>query len=495
MFGLTRNMFSKILSRNFSAQIYSSAAEALSDLKSGCTVAVGGFGNSGAPENLVEQISKMPIRDLTIFANDCATEGYGLSLLLNNQQIKRLVASYLGDNESFEKEYLKGTFELEITPQGTLAEKMRAGGAGIPAFFTRTGYGTMISEGNFPVKYRDNGNSVETYSTKKETREINGKQYVLEYSLTADFSLVKAWKADKLGNLVYRGSAMNFNPLAAMCGSTTVAEVEEVVEPGELSPGEIHTPACYVDRIIKPSTFKKPIQNLTLSKGGGVEIPGSEETRKNRERIIRRAACELKEGMFVNLGIGMPTLISSFVPKNTNVYFQSENGILGMGPFPREGEEDPDLINAGKQTVTTVKGASLFDSSSSFSMIRGGHIQLSVLGGLQVSKEGDLANWIIPGKKVKGMGGAMDLVASPSKHVVTMEHTAGDKKKLLNKCTLPLTGYRVVDLLITELGVFDFKREGITLTEISDGVDIETIKRNTECEFKVASDLTTMKQV
>jgi 3-oxoacid CoA-transferase B subunit len=197
--------------------------------------------------------------------------------------------------------------------------------------------------------------------------------------------------------------------------------------------------------------------------------------------------------MYVNLGIGMPTLIPNFLPKDMRIYLQSENGLLGMGPYPQPGGEDADLINAGKETVTVIKGGALFNSAESFGMIRGGNLQLSILGALQVSKNGDLANWIIPGKMVKGMGGAMDLVSSPTRCVVTMEHTAKNTLKLLNQCNLPITGKGVVSMLITELGVFDFTREGgITLIEIAKGVTVEQIQKVSECSFIVASDLKEM---
>jgi 3-oxoacid CoA-transferase len=197
--------------------------------------------------------------------------------------------------------------------------------------------------------------------------------------------------------------------------------------------------------------------------------------------------------MFVNLGIGIPTLASNFVEPGVTIVMQSENGLLGMGPYPKQGEEDPDLINAGKETVTLIKGASTFSSAESFGMIRAGKVDITILGGLQVSKTGDLANWIIPGKMVKGMGGAMDLVASPSRCIVTMEHTAKGAKKILDECTLPVTGVGVVDLLITDMAVFDFSREGgMTLTEMAKGESIDSIKDATGCDFQIASDLKTM---
>ncbi|MCS1390398.1 CoA transferase subunit A [Lysinibacillus boronitolerans] len=229
-------------------KVWNSFEEAIADIKDGDTLAVGGFGLCGIPEKSIAALVQQGTKDLTVISNNCGVDDWGLGLLLANKQIKKMVASYVGENKIFEQQFLSGELEVELTPQGTLAERLRAGGAGIPGFYTATGVGTPIAEG-------------------KEVKVFDGKEYILEEGIVADFALVKAWKADKLGNLVYRKTSRNFNPLAAMSGKITIAEVEEIVEVGELDPDHIHTPGVFVQRVLVGENYEKRIERLTVKKG------------------------------------------------------------------------------------------------------------------------------------------------------------------------------------------------------------------------------------
>jgi 3-oxoacid CoA-transferase len=448
--------------------IFTDPAKALEGLtKDDMSIAAGGFGLCGIPENLIKALRDSGIKGLTVVSNNAGVDDFGLGWLLQTRQIKKMISSYVGENATFERQFLNGELELELTPQGTLAEKLRAGGAGIPAFFTRTAFGTILAK-------------------DKPTQDFNGKEYVLEKSITTDLALVKAWKADKAGNLIFRYTSNNFNAACAKAGRVTVAEVEEIVEIGELDPHQIHLPGNYVDRLVVCDSFEKPIEQLTLA--GKISVKGFSPA---REWQAKRISKEFKDGMYANLGIGMPTLVANYIPEDITVTLHAENGLLGVGPFPEEGTQDADLINAGKQTITWLPGSAFFDSSESFAMVRGGHIDLSVLGAMQVSQYGDLANWMIPGAMVKGPGGAMDLVSGVKKIVIMMDHCAKDgSSKLMKECTLPLTGKNVVDMVVTDLAVFNVDAEqGLTLTELAPEATLDQVKEKTACPFNIAAGL------
>ena len=265
-------------------KVVSSAAEAVADIASGSSLSVGGFGLCGIPSVLIEALLEQGADELEAVSNNCGVDEWGLGRLLFSKRIRRMVSSYVGENKEFARQYLSGELEVELTPQGTLAERMRAGGSGIPAFFTATGVGTQVAEGGLPWRYDDGGN-VLLASPAKEVRTFSTvegeKDFVLEEAIVADFGLVRAWKGDRHGNLLYRDSARNFNPLAAMCGRVTIAEVEHLVDPGDLEPNDVHTPGVYVQRVVpltEEQATDKRIEKRTVRPrpGAGVEVKGED---------------------------------------------------------------------------------------------------------------------------------------------------------------------------------------------------------------------------
>jgi 3-oxoacid CoA-transferase len=459
-------------------KLVKNAEEAIKDIPNGATLMLGGFGLCGIPENCIAALVQEEIKELICISNNAGVDDFGIGLMLQKRQVKKMISSYVGENKEFERQLLSGELEVELIPQGTLAERIRAGGAGIPAFFTPAGVGTEVAIG-------------------KEVEEFEGKKYLKESWLKADFSIIKAWKGDTSGNLIFRGTARNFSPMMAAAGKICIAEVEELVEVGELNPNEIHVPGIYVQRIFEGKNYEKRIEQRTVSKPI-IENAIQNEPQKgfglDKNQIARRIAQELKDGYYVNLGIGIPTLVANYIPIGINVVLQSENGLLGIGPFPTEENVDADFINAGKQTVTLLAGSSLFSSAESFAMIRGEHVDLTVLGAMEVSENGDIANWKIPGKMVKGMGGAMDLVASAKNIIVAMQHVSKDgKSKLLKNCTLPLTGINCVKKIVTELAVLEVLPEGgFKLLELAPNVTIEDVKAATEGKLIIEGQIPTM---
>jgi len=481
------------------SKVFNSADEAVADIKSGATILSAGFGLCGTAETLIGALArrgKESLHSLTAVSNNAGTSiGGGLSPLIESGQISRAICSFLGGNKTLESMYLNGKIGIELTPQGTIAEKLRCGGAGIPAFYTPTGVNTFIQSGQIPIRL--NKGVVIEAAEPRETRIFDGRVYNMERAIKGDVAILRAHTVDEDGNVRFRYTTKNFAPMMAKAAKVTIVEAENIVPSGTIGPDDIHLPGIYVDRIVK-ATDDKIIESKNLR-----QAPTSEASKDKspaaarRDRIAKRAAKELHEGFYVNLGVGMPTLAPSFLPEDRKVWIQSENGILGMGAYPTEAELDGDIINAGKETVTLVKGASVFDSSESFAMIRGGHVDVSILGALQVGANGDLANYMIPGKVFKGMGGAMDLVSNPdaTKIVVTTDHV--DKygvSKIVQNCTLPLTGARCVSTIITDLCVFQVDRTKgeLTLTELAPGVTVDEIKEKTDAKFNVAEELGAM---
>ncbi|KAK0900565.1 hypothetical protein LTR02_009109 [Friedmanniomyces endolithicus] len=440
------------------------------------------------------------LNNLTAVSNNAGAAGAGgLSPLTQAGQVSKCILSYLGSNKSLERKYLTGQIAIELCPQGTLAERIRAGGAGIPAFFTPTGVDTLVQSGGIPTRLgpqdpRTGKSDILEAGAPRETRVFDGKVYNMEKALKGDVAIIRAWKVDEVGNCQFRHTTKAFATIMAKGARLTIVEAENIVPTGAIPPDDVHLPGIYVNRIVQATVDKKIENKVTRTSQDSSHPAGA---LSSRERIAKRAAKELVHGSYVNLGVGMPTLAPSFAPPETKVFVQSENGILGVGPYPKEEEVDADLINAGKETVTLIPGASTFDSCESFGMIRGGHVDVSILGALQVSAAGDLANYMIPGKVFKGMGGAMDLISNPdeTKIVVVTDHMAKNgKSKIVETCDLPLTGARCVSTIITELCVFevDRKKGSLTLTELAEGVDVDTIKRKTDANFAIAEMLKSM---
>lgn len=449
---------------------YTSAKDAVADIADGAVIGMGGFGVPHRwPSSLIAALGDGGARDLTIICNTLGFGPISPQILAENRQVRRLIACFGGipyRRTAVEEQIAAGEVDFELVPQGTLAERLRAGGAGIPAFYTATGVGTQVAEG-------------------KEQRQFDGRTYLLETALRPEFALIRAEKADTQGNLVFRAGSRNLNPLFAMAARVTIAEVDEIVEAGELDPEAIVVPRIFVDRLVKSGVAMDRQQTMDLLRSLGrapaASRSGVEDLGVSRDLMALRASRLINDGEYVNLGMGIPLLVSSYVQEGREIVLHAENGILGYGPLAEDEEVDLDLYNAGGQPVTLRSGAAFFDSSLAFAMIRGGHLDSVILGGLQVSEQGDLANWWAPQMGAGGVGGAMDVAVGARQVIVMMEHVSREgEPKIVRQCSYPLTAPKCVSLILTDLALIEVAEQGLVLREVAPGRSVEDVQRHTE---------------
>lgn len=438
------------------------AAEAAAMVPPGARLMAGGFGMTGNPVNLLHALAEAGTGDLTYIGNNIGEPGLGGGLLLRNGQIRVAVGSFFTSNPEAVEAAEGGRIEVELIPQGSLAEAIRAGGAGLGGFWSPTGVGTPLAK-------------------DAETRAIGGVTYLFVPALRADVAFIRAWQADTAGNLVYRRTEQNFNKAMATAAGLVIAEVEEIVPVGQLEPEMVHTPGSYVDFLVEAPLLPEHLGSSASMLGGKRGVSD------RRVLIAERAYAELKPGDVVNLGVGIPTLIADLIDPQDGITLHSENGMLGVGPSPEQGGAMEYPVNAGKIAVTALPGSSYFDSADSFAMIRGGHVDVAVMGGLQVDQGANLANWAVPGKPLLGVGGAMDLAQAARRLIITMTHCQKDgAPKIVSSCSLPLTAREAVDMVITELGVFEFIDGRLTLVEVMPGSSLDEVRARTGAEFAVA---------
>ncbi|MEW6272143.1 MAG: 3-oxoacid CoA-transferase subunit A, partial [Thermodesulfobacteriota bacterium] len=464
-------------------QICESAREAVADVHDGASLLVHSFGPPQAwPTDCLLAIAERGVRDLTVVCNTPAGGPTSLNVLADKKQIRKLVCSYVSSptlTTPIAEQVKAGEIELEMVPQGTLIERVRAGGAGLAGFFTPTGVGTEVAQG-------------------KEQREFDGKRYVFERAIRADFALLQAHQADGVGNLTYRRGARNFGPWMATAARTTIAEVKEIVPTGSLDPEAVVTPGIFVDRIVETTTHidigvlrqillmvgrQNNMEGRAVREGGPTGLPA--------DLMAMRAAALLHDGEYVNLGIGLPTLVSNYIA-GRGVTLHAENGILGYGGFPDEGQEDVDLYNASGQLVSPLPETSYFDSTVSFAMARTGRVSTIILGAFQVAQNGDLANWSIPSGG-GGIGGAMDLAAGGARVIaLCYQLERNGQSKLVEKLTYPPTALGCVKSVITDLAYVDVDADGFLLREVAPGVTVDDVKAATGAPLRVARDVKEM---
>ncbi len=462
-------------------KVFASPAAAIADIPEGATVGLGGFGQQHCfATSLLLALRDKGTKNLCVVCNSLGGNGeLRGQILAESGQVSRLMASFTarpGTPTAAEDQILAGTLKAELVPQGILVERCRAGGAGIPAFYSPVGVDTAIEAG-------------------KEIRYFDGKRYVMEEAIILDYALLRAYRADRAGNVQMRGGSRSLNVAFAKSARIAIVEVDEIVETGEIPPEQVGLPGIFVSRVVK-STHQHDVQSLSPAPRRPNDKPRLYQGRPGltREAMARRAASIVKEGSYVNLGIGIPTLVSNYL-EGRDVLLHAENGILGYGRLVTGNDIDPDIYNAGGQFVATVQGASYFDSVTSFEMARGGHLSTVILGSYEVDAEANIANWSTAEtvNSVGSIGGAMDLVAGGCELIVIMEHVdSKNRPKLRKRCSYPLTGTRCVNWIVTDLALLRWDDAHFVLEEVMEGFSPEEVIAMGDMDVKISPSLKTL---
>jgi 3-oxoacid CoA-transferase len=453
-------------------KVVDSPEAALADLSDGASIAVSGFGTSyGFACSLLVAARDRGVKNLTLVSNGLGTVGQLRGMLLvASGQVSKLIVSFStrpAMRTPVDEMLEDGTIEVELVPQGTLVERMRAAGAGIPAFYTPTGVGTPIADG-------------------KEVRDFNGRTYILEQALAVDYAFIKAYRADKMGNVQFRGSSRNFNMSFAKAARVAVVEVDEIVEVGTISAEDVGLPGIFVSRVCRATV---PPDEARLAPRRDADKPRVYLGKPawTRQQMAEVVAGMFRPGEYVNLGSGMPTLVSNYI-QHRGVILHGENGILNYGPLVYGDDVDHDIFNAAGQYVAIEKGASFFDSVTSFEMARGGRIDAVVLGAYQVDEAGNLANFSTGDPRNGGIGGAMDLVAGKKLLIIMMEHRdSKDRAKLVKHTAYPLTGPACVDVVVTDLAVLRRTEGGWNLEQTAPGFTADEVQSLTEMDLRMVA--------
>ena len=461
-------------------KVFASPEQAVADIADGATVAIAGFGVAHRFANsLILALRDKGTRNLCLVCNSLGDPGATRGqILAENKQVKKLIAAFSvrpGTPTASEEQIAAGELEVELVPQGILVERCRAGGAGIPAFYSPTSVGTAIAQG-------------------KEVRVFDGKPHVLEHAIHVDYALLRGHRADRLGNVQFRGGSQNFNPSFAKAAKVAIVEVDEIVEPGAIPPELIDLPGIFVSRVVKTTQIvdgkawrrpeRRPSDKPRLYNG---------KPALTRQHIAKNAARLVREGTYVNLGVGIPTMVSNYL-EGRDVILHAENGVLGYGEMvSTEDAIDPDIYNAAGQFVSLKPGASFFDSVTSFEMARGGRIDTVILGAYEVDQSGSVANWSTKDALRGGIGGAMDLLSGRGDLIIVMEHTdSKGRPKLRRECTYPLTGQACVNYVVTDLALLRWERDRFVLAEVAPGFTPREVQELTEMELALAPDIGAM---